>query len=142
VRTVCGTSGSGASAAAVSAGGSCRSAGGRETLSGADMTKCWPQKGQIQQLTVELRKMQSIESVSIYWYDDKGGVQIPVSWNLEYRQDGQWKPWTLYNTDRYNCFPDQFNMVHPAAPVKGDAIRVTMQPKPDSTVGILEMLVE
>ena len=121
-------------------------ADGKVPSSSADGTiprwTSWPQKGQIQQLTVELRKMQSIESVSIYWYDDKGGVQIPVSWNLEYRQDGQWKPWTLYNTDRYNCFPDQFNMVHPAAPVKGDAIRVTMQPKPDSTVGILEMLVE
>lgn len=102
----------------------------------------WPQKGKKQQVTVELRKLQPIESVSIYWYDDKGGVQIPVSWSLEYRENGGWKTWPLYITDHYNNFPDQFNMVHPASSIKADAIRVTMQPKPDSSVGILEMIVE
>ena len=121
-------------------------ADGKEPSSSADTSiprwTSWPQKGQSQQLTVELRKLQSVESVSVYWYDDRGGVQIPVSWSLEYRQDGSWKPWQLYTTDRYNCFADQYNMVHPAAPVKTDAIRVTMQPRQDSTVGILELLVE
>ncbi|MBO4642559.1 MAG: glycoside hydrolase family 127 protein [Bacteroidaceae bacterium] len=102
----------------------------------------WPQKGTPQQLMVELRKEQPIEAVSIYWYDDKGGVQVPVSWSLEYRVNGEWTVWPLYTTDRYNNFPDQFNMVHPAKPIKADAIRVCMQPKSDSTVGILEMLVE
>ena len=102
----------------------------------------WPQTGQSQQLTVELRKAQTVESVSVYWYDDHGGVQVPVAWSMEYREGGTWKPWQLYTTDRFNCFPDQFNMVHPSSPVKADAIRLTMQPKPDSTVGILELLVE
>lgn len=102
----------------------------------------WPQKGKAQQVTVELRKEQPVESVSVYWYDDKGGVQLPVSWRMEYRRGGSWHAWPLYTTDHYGVQPDQFNMVHPGALLRADAIRLSIQPRPDATVGILELLVE
>ena len=102
----------------------------------------YPQLGKAQWVELELKKEQPVESVSVYWYDDKGGVQLPIEWSLEYREDGEWKAWQLYNTDNYNVFADQYNMVHPAEPIKADAIRINMQPKADSTVGILEVVVE
>lgn len=102
----------------------------------------YPQLGKAQWVELELKKEQPVESVSVYWYDDKGGVQLPIEWSLEYRKDGEWKAWQLYNTDNYNVFADQYNMVHPAEPIKADAIRINMQPKADSTVGILEVVVE
>ncbi len=102
----------------------------------------WLERGKAQWVELELKKTQPIESVSVYWYDDKGSVRIPESWNLEYRIGGEWKPWVLYNTDSYNLFADQYNMVHPAEPIKADAIRINMQPKENVTVGILEVVIE
>ena len=102
----------------------------------------WPQKGVKQQVEIKLKKEQPIESVSVYWYDDKGGVQLPVSWEMEYHTNGQWHPFKLYVTDNYGIQPDQFNMVHPAEPIQADAIRLNIQPKKEATVGILEVTIE
>jgi DUF1680 family protein len=102
----------------------------------------WSQKGQVQQVDIKLKKAQPIESISVYWYDDKGGVQVPVSWNLEYHDQGTWHPFKLYVTDMYGIQPDQFNMVHPAEPFTTDAIRLNITPCRDATVGILEVVIE
>ena len=102
----------------------------------------WSQKGQVQQVDIKLKKAQPIESISVYWYDDKGGVQVPVSWNVEYQDQGAWRPFKLYVTDMYGIQPDQFNMVHPAEPFTTDAIRLNITPRPDATVGILEVVIE
>ena len=102
----------------------------------------WSQKGQVQQVDIKLKKAQPIESISVYWYDDKGGVQVPVSWNVEYQDQGAWRPFKLYVTDMYGIQPDQFNMVHPAEPFTTDAIRLNITPRRDATVGILEVVIE
>jgi hypothetical protein len=91
---------------------------------------------------LELKKEQEIESVSIYWYDDKGGVRLPAAWDLEYRTNGEWKTWELYNTDDYNLFANQYNMVHPAEAIKADAIRINITAKAEAAVGILEVVIE
>ena len=83
-----------------------------------------------------------IFGVSVYWYDDKGGVQRPVEWSMEYFVDGKWNEFKPYITDRFGIELDQFNMVHPAAPVKTDMLRLKIKPKSDATVGILELTVE
>lgn len=100
------------------------------------------QKGKTQQLTLFLKDTQSIESVSVYWYDDKGGVQVPQSWSLEYRSSGEWKEYRPYTTDSFAVMLDQFNMVHPDGAVHADALRLNITPKPDSSAGILEVVVE
>ena len=102
----------------------------------------WSQKGKEQQVDIKLKKAQPIESISVYWYDDKGGVQVPVSWNVEYQDQGAWRPFKLYVTDMYGIQPDQFNMVHPAEPFTTDAIRLNITPRRDATVGILEVVIE
>lgn len=102
----------------------------------------WPQVGKKQSVEVKLKKKQPVESVSVYWYDDKGGVQRPVEWNIDYFVDGKWHEFKPYVTDRFGVELDQFNMVHPAAPIEAEALRINMIPKAESSIGILELLVE
>ena len=102
----------------------------------------WPKVGEKQSVEVKLKKKQPVESVSVYWYDDKGGVQLPVEWNIDYFVDGQWHVFKPYVTDRFGVELDQFNMVHPAEPIEAEAIRINMMPKKESSIGILELLVE
>ena len=73
---------------------------------------------------------------------DRFDVKFPAEWSLEVEQDGTWKPFELYVTDRYDTRANQYNVVHPAAPIRCDAIRVRMTPKEDACVGILEMMAE
>ena len=102
----------------------------------------WAKKGDNQQVEIKLKKEQNIESVSVYWYDDEGGVQLPESWDLEYHADGKWSKFNLYVTDHYGIQADQFNMVHPAEPIRADAIRLNIKPKSYAAVGILEVTIE
>ncbi len=102
----------------------------------------WSRRGVEQWLEVKLKAEQNVEAVSVYWYDDKGGVQLPVEWSMEYMSDGKWVEFKPYVTDRFGTEANQFNMVHPASPVKTDLLRLKMKPKADATVGILELTVE
>ncbi|MBE6199927.1 MAG: hypothetical protein E7138_06485 [Rikenellaceae bacterium] len=102
----------------------------------------YPQLGREQTVEVTLRKEQKVESVSVYWYDDKGGVQVPVSWKMEYKSGDEWKEFKPYITDRFGVEPDQYNMVHPDKEISTKVLRLKIQPKKDSTVGILELIVE
>ena len=102
----------------------------------------WSQRGKEQWVEVKLKSAQEVEAVSVYWYDDKGGVQVPVAWDMDYMSDGEWVEFKPYVTDRFGVEPDQFNMVHPAAPVKTDMLRLKIKPKADAVVGILELTVE
>ena len=100
------------------------------------------QLGKTQTLEVTLRKEQKVESVSIYWFDDKDGVYLPASWSMEYKDGDEWKTFQPYVTDRFGIAPDQFNMVHPHGEVVTKALRITMVPQPNKAVGILEMIIE
>ena len=102
----------------------------------------YPQLGREQTVEVTLRKEQKVESVSVYWYDDKGGVQVPVNWKMEYKSGDEWKEFKPYITDRFGVEPDQYNMVHPDKEISTKALRLKIQPKKESTVGILELIVE
>lgn len=121
-------------------------ADGKKPTSSADKTiprwTSWSRRGQEQWVEVKLRSVQDVEAVSVYWYDDKGGVQLPVEWSIEYMSDGKWVEFKPYVTDHFGTAADQFNMVHPASPVKTNLLRLKMKPKADATVGILELIVE
>lgn len=102
----------------------------------------WPERGKSQQVEVVLKKEQPIESVSVYWYDDKGGVQVPVEWSMEYRNGGKWQAFKPYVTDHFGVAADQFNMVHPSESITTDALRLNITPRKESSIGILELIVE
>ena len=73
---------------------------------------------------------------------DRFDVKFPAEWSLEVEQDGEWRDFELYVTDRYDVRANQYNVVHPAAPIRCDAIRVRMVPRVDACVGILEMIAD
>lgn len=108
---------------------------------GIERWTAWPQTGKPQWIEFTFEKPTDVKSFSVYWYDDNGGVQIPQSWNLQYKdKDGEWKDFPLYSTDSYSVFKDQFNLVHS----DGDSfvvkeMKLNMVPKRDSAVGILQV---
>jgi hypothetical protein len=100
-----------------------------------------PQKGKPQWVEARFHATKNVRSVGVYWMQDRQDVKFPKEWSLEVEQGGQWKPFELYVTDRYDMRANQYNVVHPAGPLACDAIRIRMTPKENASVGILEVQV-
>ena len=101
-----------------------------------------PQKDKHQWIEARFHDTKNLRSVGVYWMQDQFDVKFPAEWSLEIEQKGEWKPFELYVTDQYDTRANQYNVVHPAAPIRCDAIRVRMTPKPNACVGILEIMPE
>lgn len=100
-----------------------------------------PQKGKAQQVEGRFHETRNIRSVGVYWMQDQTDVRFPKEWSLEVEREGKWIPFELYTTDRYDTRANQYNVVHPAAPLQCDAIRILMTPQEDACIGILEVRV-
>ena len=100
-----------------------------------------PQKGKPQWVEARFAKARQIRSVGVYWMQDRQDVWFPREWSLEIERNGKWQAFELYTTDRYDKRANQYNIVHPAAPLTCDAIRIRMTPQEDKCVGILEVQV-
>ena len=98
-----------------------------------------PQKGKEQWVETRFHETKALRSVGVYWMQDRKDVKFPAAWSMEVEQGGQWKPFELYVTDEYGTRANQYNVVHPAAPLKCDAIRIRMTPQENACVGILEI---
>ncbi|MBC8326193.1 MAG: glycoside hydrolase family 127 protein [Verrucomicrobia subdivision 3 bacterium] len=100
------------------------------------------QEGKPQTVTASFHGPKKIRSIGVYWMDHyQHPVKFPKEWKIETLHGGQWKPFELYTTDRYDTRANQFNVVHPAAPLTCDAIRIHMTPRDQTAMGILEMKV-
>jgi len=71
----------------------------------------WPQKGKPQWVEINLGKTKDITSIGVYWYNDNGGVKVPLSWQVEVPEAGSWKLLEIYNTDEYSTLLDAYNTV-------------------------------
>ena len=100
----------------------------------------WPQKGKQQWVEIDLGKIKKVDSVSVYWYNDNGGVQLPGQWYLQAYIDGNWKKVEIYNTDEYSNLADNYNTIHPGYTLESDKLRIIMKPRHNDTcVGILSV---
>ena len=99
------------------------------------------QNGKPQWVEAQFEGTKAIRSIGVFWMQDNFDVKFPKSWTIEVSRDGQWVPFELYTTDRYDTRANQYNVVHPAAPLKCDAIRIKMTPQEEAAVGILELQV-
>ncbi len=100
------------------------------------------QPGKPQTVIGRFVETKSIRSVGVFWMDRwQGDVKLPKEWSLEVEQNGKWKPFALYTTDKYDIRANQFNVVHPAAPTECDAIRIKIAAREDTAVGIIEVQV-
>ncbi len=102
----------------------------------------WPRKGEKQSIELKLKHPVSLESLSVYWYDDAGDVQVPEVWNVEYLQDGAWHEFPVYVTDEYRMLKDQYNMIHPGRDIMPEALRINITPRQDASAGILGIQLE
>jgi len=100
-----------------------------------------PQLGKEQWVEGHFAKSRKVRDVGVYWMQDQQDVKFPKEWSLEVRNKGEWKPFELYVTDRYDNRANQYNVVHPAAPLTCDAIRIKITAQEKAAVGILEVKV-
>ena len=85
-------------------------------------------------ITLDFPGRQTVESLGIYWYQ-----AAPASWCMDYRVDDQWQPFDLYVTDFFGTDLNRYVVIHPAAPLVCDALRLRIQPQPGQHVGLLDL---
>jgi hypothetical protein len=79
----------------------------------------------------------TVSATEVYWFDDtgRGGVRVPASWRLLYKDGEQWKP--VGAAGRFGVERDRWNSVT-FAPVTTDALRIELAMQPEFSAGIQE----
>ena len=54
----------------------------------------WSQKGKTEWIEYQFPKTSTVQAVQVYWFDgnDRGGVRVPASWRVLYKDGDRWKP--------------------------------------------------
>jgi hypothetical protein len=86
-------------------------------------------------------KPASVSQTEIYWFDDtgRGGVRVPKSWRLLYKDGNNWKP--VEATGEYGVARDAYNTVH-FKPVTTAALRLELVMQPNVSAGVQEWKVK
>jgi len=97
----------------------------------------WPHRGTREWIEWHWPGPQTVNSSQVYWFDDTGigYCRLPASWQLYYRQDGQWLP--VPNPSPFEVAADRFNTVRFDA-VSTDALRLEVRLQEGFSGGILE----
>jgi hypothetical protein len=80
-------------------------------------------------------KPATVSEAQLYWFDDtgQGGVRVPQSWRLLYREGSDWKP--VQASTPYGTAKDQYNTVR-FAPVTTTALRLELAMQPNVSAGV------
>ena len=101
-------------------------------------THWWPKNGTTEWLAYEFPQETTIQSSTVYWYDDGpwGGCRVPQSWRILYQDaQGQWQPVANadgYPTDKGTACTVNFD------PVKTKAVRLEVVLPSDNSAGLFE----
>jgi hypothetical protein len=97
----------------------------------------WPKNGSAEWVEMTFEKPATVGDTQIYWFDDTGhgGVRVPASWKLFYRDGDQWKP--VDATSAYGVARNQYNVLT-FRPVTTTALRLELQAQPNVSIGIQE----
>jgi hypothetical protein len=74
-------------------------------------------------------KPAAVSETDLYWFDDtgRGGVRVPASWRILYKDSGEWKP--VENTSAFGVARDKYNkLTFKTVTTTGLRLEVTMQP--------------
>ena len=101
----------------------------------------WPHKGTKEWVQYDFAKPARVSAVEVYWFDDTGvgECRLPKSWQLSYRENGEWKP--VKNPSEYGCSGDRYNRTT-FDTVETDALRLEVQLTERFSAGIHEWRVE
>jgi len=83
-----------------------------------------PQSGDRAWVQYDFIEAATIQSVDVYWKDDKQYCQVPESWELFYRDGDRWVP--VNNLSEYTVDKDQFNTLT-FEPVTTDALKLDIR---------------
>ncbi len=110
---------------------------------------CEPQPGQqsrrqcskAEWLEMTFASPATVSQTEIYWFDDtgRGGVRVPASWRLLYKDGAQWKP--IETTAGFGIATDRWNVVN-FKPVNTTALRVELVMQPTFSAGVQEWRVK
>jgi uncharacterized protein len=101
----------------------------------------WPHKGTKEWVQYDFAKPAKVGGVEVYWFDDTGvgECRVPKSWQLLYRDQGEWKP--VNHPSGYGCLADRYN-VTTFDPVETDGLRLEVQLPENFSTGIHEWRVD
>jgi len=86
-------------------------------------------------------KPATVSETQIYWFDDtgRGGVRVPKSWRLLYKDGDEWKP--VEAAGEYGVAKDAYNTVR-FKPVMTSALRIELAMQPNVSAGVQEWKVK
>jgi hypothetical protein len=101
----------------------------------------WPKNGSAEWVELAFEKAATVSESSVYWFDDTGhgGVRVPASWKLLYKDGDQWKP--VEATGAYSRERNQYNRLT-FQPVTTTGLRLELQAQPNVSMGIQEWKVK
>jgi hypothetical protein len=118
---------------------------GEEPASSADSTAYfdwWPLQGSASEwVELTFARPSTISTSEIYWFDDtgRGGVRVPASWRLLYRDGANWV--TIKSADAYGVAPNAWNRVT-FAPITTTALRLEVVMQEKFSAGLQEWKVK
>lgn len=121
---------------------------GEEPRDSADMTAhfdWWPLRGckdgegcsSGEWMEMAFATPSTVSEVELYWFDDtgRGGVRVPASWRLLYKDGDTWKP--VETTAAFGTVKDGWNTVA-FRPVTTSALRIEVIMQPGVSAGVQE----
>jgi DUF1680 family protein len=101
----------------------------------------WPEKDKWVWMQYDFSEPATISFSSVYWFDDepRGGCRVPETWELLYRKGGNWLP--VKTENKYTVTLNGWDTVR-FAPVKTDAVRISVKLKKEFASGIHEWVVK
>jgi DUF1680 family protein len=101
----------------------------------------WPRNGTAEWVEMTFEKTATVSESQLYWFDDTGhgGVRVPASWKLLYKDGNQWKP--VEATSPYGTERNTYNRLT-FKPVTTTALRMELQAQPNVSIGIQEWKVK
>jgi DUF1680 family protein len=93
-------------------------------------------------LEMTFAKPSAVSQAEVYWFDDeanRGGVRVPASWKLLYKDGDQWKP--VETAETFATDRDAWNKVT-FKPVTTSALRLELVMRPGMSAGVQEWKVK
>ena len=109
----------------------------RSNRGGGSSFDWWPTFGSTEWLQYDFPKASAVSETQVFWFDDtgSGGVKVPVSWRLLYREGDQWKP--VEASSGYTVAKDKWNVVSFKS-VTTTAVRLEITAQQGVSSGVIE----
>ena len=96
------------------------------------------QPGERQTIEMKFNQTQKVESLGVYWFEEND-IAAPASWSMQYLKEGDWQPFEKYVTDFFGTDLNMYVVVHPAANLLCEGLRLEIVPQEGKAVGLLDL---